>query len=76
MFYYIFVSYRQKAKEDISAVRARVHDILTSIGRPVGSIPDDEIDSFCKHAAFIQVIRYRSLQEEYITDPKKLDIGN
>ncbi|PKK76763.1 NEDD8-activating enzyme E1 regulatory subunit-like protein [Rhizophagus irregularis] len=67
--------YRQKAKEDISAVRTRVHDILNSIGRPAEFISDDEIDSFCKHASFIQVIRYRSLQEEYITEPKKLDIG-
>jgi amyloid beta precursor protein binding protein 1 len=74
--YLIFFSYRQKAKEDVSAVRARVHDILNSIGRPAEFISDDEIDSFCKHASFIQVIRYRSLQEEYITEPKKLNIGN
>jgi NEDD8-activating enzyme E1 regulatory subunit len=68
--------YRQKAKEDVSAVRVRVHDVLNSVGRPADSISDDEIDSFCKHASFIQVIRYRSLQEEYITEPKKSDIGN
>ncbi|CAG8581525.1 11232_t:CDS:10 [Funneliformis caledonium] len=37
--------YRQKAKEDISIVRAHVHDILTSIGRSVDSISDNEIDS-------------------------------
>ncbi|CAI2167652.1 14243_t:CDS:10 [Funneliformis geosporum] len=67
--------YRQKAKEDISIVRVHVHDILTSIGRSIDSISDDEIDSCCKHASFIQVLRYRSLQEEYITDPKKSDIG-
>ncbi|RIA87299.1 NEDD8-activating enzyme E1 regulatory subunit-like protein [Glomus cerebriforme] len=67
--------YRQKAKEDASAVRARVHNILNSIGRSTDSISDDEIDSFCKNASFIQVIRYRSLQEEYITEPKNADIG-
>ncbi|CAG8506643.1 7372_t:CDS:10 [Diversispora eburnea] len=67
--------YRQKAKEDAAAVRARVNDILISIGRTTDFIQDEEINSFCKHAAYIKVIRYRSLQEEYISDPKKSEIN-
>ncbi|CAG8451854.1 3534_t:CDS:10 [Ambispora leptoticha] len=67
--------YRQKAKEDIASVRAHVHKILSSIGRPIDFISNQEIESFCKHAAFIKVIRYRSLQEEYITSPKKSEIA-
>ncbi|RIB14402.1 hypothetical protein C2G38_2195249 [Gigaspora rosea] len=66
--------YRQKAKAEIAIVRSHVNKILNSIGRTSDFIHDDEIDSFCKHAAFIQVIRYRSLKEEYISDPKKADI--
>ncbi|CAG8447319.1 7759_t:CDS:10 [Cetraspora pellucida] len=66
--------YRQKAKTDIATVRSHVDKILSSIGRTSDFIHDDEIVSFCKHAAFIQVIRYRSLKEEYISDPKKSDI--
>ncbi|CAG8439886.1 7380_t:CDS:10 [Ambispora gerdemannii] len=67
--------YRQKAKEDIALVRAHVHKILSSIGRPIDFISNQEIESFCKHAAFIKVIRYRSLQEEYINNPKKSEIA-
>jgi len=57
-------------------VQARVDKILSSLGRSSDSISHEEIESFCKNAAFIEVIRYRSLQEEYINDPKKEDISN
>ncbi|KAG9298440.1 hypothetical protein G9A89_008704 [Geosiphon pyriformis] len=67
--------YRKKALEDVASVRARVDDILTLIGRPRNFISDQEVETFCKNAAFIQVIRYRSLQEEYINNPKRTEIG-
>ncbi|CAG8583865.1 9486_t:CDS:10 [Acaulospora morrowiae] len=67
-------AYHQQARQDISVIRSRVNDILNSIGRTADSIHDDEIDSFCKNAAHIKVIRYRSLQEEYISDPKKVEL--
>ena len=57
-------------------MRARVNKILSSLGRPTDSISDEEIESFCKNAAYIEVVRYRSLQEEYISDQKKEDISN
>ncbi|CAG8565652.1 5552_t:CDS:2 [Acaulospora colombiana] len=66
--------YRQKAKQDVAIIRTRVDDILRSIGRTTDSIHDEEIDVFCKNAAYIKVIRYRSLQEEYISDQKKVEI--
>ncbi|CAG8628129.1 5614_t:CDS:2, partial [Paraglomus occultum] len=67
--------YRQKARQDVTVVHARVNKILSSLGRPADSISNEEIESFCKNAAYIEVIRYRSLQEEYISDPKKEDIN-
>jgi NEDD8-activating enzyme E1 regulatory subunit len=68
-------SYRQKARKDVAVVQDRVRKILSSIGRPIDSISSEEIENFSKNATFIEVIRYRSLQEEYISDPKKADIS-
>ena len=56
--------YRNKAKEDIACVKRHLIKHLTALGRPTDPIADDQIDSFCKHAAYIKVIRYRSLAEE------------
>nr|CAG8454704.1 3211_t:CDS:10 [Entrophospora candida] len=66
--------YRKKAKEDFAIVRSNINKILSSIGRSSDSISDDQVENFCKNAAHIKVIRYRSLQEEYINDPKKNEI--
>jgi amyloid beta precursor protein binding protein 1 len=54
---------------DVQAVRHHVQQHLTRLNLPLSRINDEEIAAFCKHAAFLQVIRYRSLVDEYITDP-------
>lgn len=64
-FIHLQKTYRAKAMSDISRVKLHLIHHLTAQNRPSTAIPDAEIESFCKHAAFIKVIRYRSLEEEF-----------
>lgn len=52
-----------------------VDTVLESLGLAPGSIASEEIETFCKYSAFLKVIRYRSLEDEY-TQPKTKQIGN
>ncbi|KAI1313843.1 NEDD8-activating enzyme E1 regulatory subunit [Mortierella claussenii] len=61
--------YKAKAKEDVQNVSKNVEALLEPLGRAPGSISLQEIESFCKYSAFLKVIRYRSLEEEY-SQPK------
>lgn len=61
--------YRQKAIEDYEAVNARVKNILSSVGLLADAIDSREIEEFCKYAAHVKVIRYRRLEQEYLTEP-------
>jgi NEDD8-activating enzyme E1 regulatory subunit len=58
-------SYRRKFKADLENITQRVKIILKELGREEGEIGQDEIEAFCKHAGYLKVIRYRSLEEEY-----------
>ena len=62
-------SYRRKFKADLENVAQRVKRVLKELGRDENEISLDEIEAFCKHAGFLKVIRYRSLDEEY-TSPR------
>ena len=62
-------SYRRKFKSDLQNVTDRVQRTLSGLGRDINEINTDEIESFVKHAGYLKVIRYRSLEEEY-TSPK------
>ena len=64
-----FCRYRQKAIEDYEAVNARVQNILSSVGLLSDAIDSREIEEFCKYAAHVKVIRYRRLEQEYLTEP-------
>ncbi|BFZ12834.1 hypothetical protein BsWGS_15873 [Bradybaena similaris] len=67
--------YKQQAEIDSTAVAGHVHALLHNIGRgeffnhdrtvQPGTITDSEIKTFCRNAAFLTVIRCRSLEEEY-----------
>lgn len=69
------ISYKTKAKQDVQEVSKLVDTVLESLGLAPGSIPSEEIETFCKYSAFLKVIRYRSLEDEY-TQPKTKQIGN
>ncbi|KAJ1991334.1 hypothetical protein H4R33_001397 [Dimargaris cristalligena] len=47
--------YYEKAESDCRAVHRHVHQILTSLGRPVDSIPRDAVQLLCKDAARLRV---------------------
>ncbi|XP_063801615.1 NEDD8-activating enzyme E1 regulatory subunit isoform X2 [Pseudophryne corroboree] len=67
--------YQEKAKNDAAAVKNYVSKLLQSIGRPPESISERDIRLFCRNSAFLQVVRCRSLAEEYGLDTaKKKDI--
>jgi hypothetical protein len=51
-----------------------VQRTLEQLGRDIHSISHDDIELFVKHAGFLKVIRYRSLEEEY-TSPKTKFLG-
>lgn len=55
--------YRQRASDDISAVKAHLQRHLESLGFKIQVI-DEEIEVFCKHAAYLKVIHYRSYEQE------------
>jgi amyloid beta precursor protein binding protein 1 len=42
-----------------------VASTLRSLGRGEGEISADQIEAVCKHAGYLKVLRYRSLEEEY-----------
>lgn len=53
-----------------------MQQLLNEVGRSTDSIPPDEIERFCKNAAFLKAIRYRSLADEYGADVKSKMIEN
>ncbi|KAF8935701.1 hypothetical protein EDD21DRAFT_66374 [Dissophora ornata] len=57
--------YKTKAKQDVQEVSNITESLLESLGLAPGSISLQEIESFCKYSAFLKVIRYRSLEQEY-----------
>uniref|UniRef100_A0A8C2HI73 NEDD8-activating enzyme E1 regulatory subunit n=1 Tax=Cyprinus carpio TaxID=7962 RepID=A0A8C2HI73_CYPCA len=60
--------YRDKAMKDAAVVSKHVEALLQSFGKPPESISEQEIKLFCKNAAFLRVVRCRSLAEEYSMD--------
>jgi len=55
--------FQEKSLSDIAMVEARVKTTLASINKP-GFVTSDDIKKFCKNSMFLQVIRFRSLEEE------------
>lgn len=59
--------YQEQAREDIALVTSHLSSLLQSIGKPTNFIPEVEIKQFCRNSAFLRVLRYRSIAEEYET---------
>ncbi len=59
-----YCRYQEKALADVAAVEARVKATLNAINKP-NFVTSEEVKKFCKNSMFLQVIRYRSLQEEH-----------
>lgn len=59
--------YQAQAREDVEVVASHLSQLLVSIGKPSNSIPESDIKQFCRNSAFLRIVRYRSLEEEYET---------
>lgn len=57
-------SYRQKALKDLQSVTKRVDALVTELNIDSSLLPTDAIETFCKNAAHIKLIQYRSIKEE------------
>lgn len=58
-------SYRQKALKDLQSVTERVDALVTKLNIDSSLLPADAIETFCKNAAHIKLIQYRSIKEEH-----------
>ncbi|XP_064646486.1 NEDD8-activating enzyme E1 regulatory subunit-like isoform X2 [Lineus longissimus] len=68
--------YRSQASEDAAVVTDKVHQILQHLAKPQDCISDNYVRLFCKNAAFLRAIHFRSLSEEYTPQTAKVgDLG-
>ncbi|XP_062327622.1 NEDD8-activating enzyme E1 regulatory subunit [Osmerus eperlanus] len=65
--------YREKALQDASVVAKHVETLLQNVGKPPESISEQDIKLFSKNAAFLRVVRCRSLAEEYSVESVNKD---
>ncbi|BGP02964.1 NEDD8-activating enzyme E1 regulatory subunit [Rhodotorula toruloides ATCC 204091] len=56
--------YKGKAREDLALVKQLVGETLDRVGVERSRIADEEVETFVKHAAWLKVVRGRSLREE------------
>lgn len=57
--------YKAKAAKDVAEMTALVDAALDSLGRPRGSVPTEEVETFCKNARKLLAVTTRSIEEEY-----------
>ncbi|KAE8258452.1 hypothetical protein A4X13_0g1688 [Tilletia indica] len=55
--------YRRKALQDLANFRLHLTSILASVGLEADVIPLEEVESFVKHAAYVELIRGRTERE-------------
>ena len=65
--------YQRQARQDADTVGKKVISILSTLGRPTDSIPEQDIQKFCRNCAYLRVIRCRSLSQEYALPSLKTD---
>ncbi|KAF3905068.1 hypothetical protein AA313_de0208398 [Arthrobotrys entomopaga] len=68
--------FKSKARADLAQVLEIVKSLLKELEKEEGSISEDEVETFCKHAGYIKLIRGRSLKEEYESSPNAKKISN
>ncbi|RVD84036.1 uncharacterized protein DFL_005804 [Arthrobotrys flagrans] len=68
--------YKTKARADLAVVFGIVRGLLTGLGRDGGEVEESEVETFCKHAGYVKLIRGRSLNEEYEKSPRAQVISN
>ena len=63
--------YQARASADAEAVMRHAQILLDKLGRPRDSISEQEVVTFCRHSAFLQVVRTHSLHQE--NDPQTIN---
>ncbi len=58
--------YQKQAAIDTAAVMHHTNAILTSLGRQAGSIPAATVQTFCKQARSMRIVRYKTLKAEVL----------
>jgi len=61
--------YRKKFQEDFYEIRNKINSTLERINRPVNSVSDEQITTMIKNASCLRIIRYRTLEDEFINEP-------
>ncbi len=59
--------YQNCANKDVDVVMTYVQQVLSNIGRMRNTITRKDVKEFCRNSAFMKVMRYRSVYEEYTT---------
>ncbi|GAA5984582.1 hypothetical protein JCM10908_003410 [Rhodotorula pacifica] len=70
--------YKQKAREDLDLVKQLLGETLAQAGIDDANVTvrDEEVESFVKHAAWLKVVRGRSLRQEVEACKLKGQIGS
>ncbi|KAK6544781.1 hypothetical protein TWF694_001464 [Orbilia ellipsospora] len=68
--------YKSKARADLAEVVTIVKSLLKELGKKEDAIREEEVETFCKHAGYIKLIRGRSLKDEYESSPNAKKISN
>lgn len=63
--------YHDQARKDVDAVTTRVYQLLQSLSKSETYVSEQEIKLFCKNAAFLHVIRCRSIEQEYTPEKSR-----
>ena len=57
--------YQARASADAEAVLRHARALLDKLGRPLDSISEQDAITFCRHSAFLRVVRTHSLHQEH-----------
>lgn len=66
--------YKAKSSQDIAALKLHLAKVLAEAKLPDGAISDQEIESFAKHAAYLHLVRGKSIRES-LNSPAQEAIG-
>lgn len=58
-------TYQARANKDVDVVMSHVQHVLGNLGKVKSTITKKEIKEFCKNSAFLNILRFRSVSEEY-----------
>lgn len=65
--------YQARASADAEVVLCHARTLLDKLGRPLDSISEQDVAMFCRHSAFLRVVRTHSLHQEH--DPETANVN-